>query len=299
MIFPISGAHLNPAILVGVGFIVGVCGGFFGVGGSFLAGPALYGLGLPLNFVIGTDLAHLTGKSLVAVRRHAALGHVDMKFACLMMIGTLPGVEVGARCIQHLKHTGQLDRVVGPIFAGILGLIAVFMTVEVVATLRSKRVSSASSKKSDRSAFAGIAKRVQNLPFPPFVKLPKSNIPRISLWSIVAVSFVSGICSGFLGGGAGYIRMPSMVYLLGIPTHIAVGTDLFEVIVSASYGTFTHALKGNVDIMVALIMHTGAAVGAQIGALLTQYFQGIWIRAAFIPLPVIGAYILLHRMSAG
>ena len=100
-----------------------------------------------------------------------------MKFACLMMIGTLPGVEVGARGIQHLKHTGQLDRVVGPIFAGILGLIAVFMTVEVLATLRSERASSASSKKRDRSAFAGIAKRVQNLPFPPFCETAQVEHP--------------------------------------------------------------------------------------------------------------------------
>jgi len=87
-----------------------------------------------------------------------------------------------------------------------------------------------------------------------------------------------------------------MVYLLGVPTHIAIGTDLFEIIVSASYGTFTHALKGNVDILVALVMHTGAAVGAQIGAQLTQYFNGVWIRLAFIPLPLIGVFILLHRM---
>jgi uncharacterized membrane protein YfcA len=301
MMFPVSGANLNPAVLVLVGFTVGVCGGFFGVGGSFLAGPALFGLGLPINYVIGTDLAHLTGKSLVAVRRHSALGHVDMKFAFLMMIGTLPGVELGAHFIEKLKKAGRIDQVVGPIFAGILSLIALFMTIEVILTFRAKRAGKSGlspNKKSDKSVFSHVAKKIQNLPFPPHVKLPKSNIERISLWSIMVVSFVSGVCSGFLGGGAGYIRMPSMVYLLGIPTHVAVGTDLFEVVVSATYGTFTHALKGNVDIMVALIMHTGAAVGAQIGALLTQYFQGLWIRAAFIPLPVIGAYILLRKMAS-
>ena len=80
------------------------------------------------------------------------------------------------------------------------------------------------------------------------------------------VSFVGGIFSGLLGGGAGCIRMPAMVYLLGVPTHAAVGTDLFEVVISASYGTFTHAFKGNVDIMIALVMDTGAAIGTQIGA---------------------------------
>jgi uncharacterized protein len=296
MTFPISQAHLNPVILVVVGFIVGVCGGFFGVGGSFLAGPALFGLGLPMNFVVGTDLAHLVGKSLVAARRHFLLGHIDFKFAFLMMIGTLPGVELGARGFEQLKRMGDLNRIVGPIFAVILVLISLFMAIEVVMTLKAKR-RGGTSRGRDRSAFSGFAKKIQLLPFRPYIRLPKSNIERVSFWSIFVVSLVSGVFSGFLGGGAGYIRMPSMVYLLGIPTHIAVGTDLFEVTVSASYGMFTHSLKGNVDILVALVMHTGAAMGAQIGALLTQYFQGIWIRMAFIPLPLIGAFILARRLG--
>ncbi len=90
-----------------------------------------------------------------------------------------------------------------------------------------------------------------------------------------------------------------MVYILGIPTHVAVGTDLFEIIISAGYGTVTHALKGNVDILIALVMHTGAAVGAQIGAALTEYFEGVYIRIAFIPLPLIGAALILYGLFTG
>jgi uncharacterized membrane protein YfcA len=293
VIFPISGAHLNPATLVAVGFVVGVCGGFFGVGGSFLAGPALFKLGLPMNFVVGTDLAHLVGKSLVAVRRHSSLGHVDLKLAGLMMFGTIPGVEIGARLIERLKRTEDLTRVVSWTFAAVLIVIALFMSVEVWLTLRARRPRGP-AKNRDHSVFSSFAKKIQRLPLPPFVRLPKSQIEKISLGSILGVSLISGIFSGFLGGGAGYIRMPALVYLLGLPTHIAVGTDLLEVVVSASYGTLTHAFKGNVDILVALVMHTGAATGAQIGALLTKYFTGVWIRLAFIPLPVVGAILLLH-----
>jgi uncharacterized membrane protein YfcA len=113
------------------------------------------------------------------------------------------------------------------------------------------------------------------------------------------VSYIGGVFSGFLGGGAGYIRMPAMVYILGVPTHIAVGTDLFEVMISASYGTFTHALKGNVDILIALVMHTGAAIGAQIGATLTQYFHGVRIRLAFVPLPLLGAGLIIYSLMTG
>ena len=131
------------------------------------------------------------------------------------------------------------------------------------------------------------------------ISLPDSGIEQISLWVILAVAFVGGVFSGFLGGGAGYIRMPSMVFLLGVPTHVAVGTDLFEIIISASYGTLTHALKGNVDILVALVMHTGAAIGAQIGATLTEHFHGQRIRLAFVPLPLIGAGLMIYSLLTG
>ena len=110
---------------------------------------------------------------------------------------------------------------------------------------------------------------------------------------------MGGLFSGFLGGGAGYIRMPAMVYLLGIPTHIAIGTDLFEIVVSAGYGSFRHAMNGNVDVLIALIMQTGASVGAQIGAVLTQYFNGPRIRMAFAPLPLLGAGLIIYGLVTG
>src|ERR1700689_3163198 len=104
MDFPISHTHINPLWLVATGFIVGIFGGFFGVGGSFLAGPALFGFGVPMNFVVGTDLAHIVGKSIVASRKHGALGNIDLKLAGFMVVGTILGVEFGAQLIQHLKR---------------------------------------------------------------------------------------------------------------------------------------------------------------------------------------------------
>ena len=152
--------------------------------------------------------------------------------------------------------------------------------------------------KHDPSAFKHVTSGIQRLKFSPMIKLPASGVT-ISLWIILLVAFVGGLFSGFLGGGAGYIRMPSMVYVLGIPTHLAVGTDLFEIIISASYGTFSHAVKGNVDILIALVMHTGAAIGAQIGAISTQYFAGPKIRLLFVPLPLIGAAIVIYTLLTG
>src|SRR5580658_8100766 len=113
MAFQISNTHINPAWLVMMGFLVGVFGGFFGVGGSFLAGPALFGFGVPMNFVVGTDLAHIVGKSIVAARKHRKLGNIDLKLGGFMVIGTVAGVESGAQLIQYLKKSAYIDTVVG------------------------------------------------------------------------------------------------------------------------------------------------------------------------------------------
>ena len=309
MDFSISNTHINPGYLVVIGFIIGLLGGFFGVGGSFLAGPALFAMGVPMNFVIGTDLTHIVGKSIVAAKKHRALGNVDIKLGALMVLGTIAGVETGAQLIQHLKRKANVDLVVGICFIVVLVSISSFMAWESWKTLQRRRRREISNPaaarkraldlKADDSAFAHIARKIHRIKLPPMVRLRESGIERISLWAILLVAFVGGFFSGFLGGGAGYIRMPSMVYFLGIPTHIAVGTDLFEIMISASYGTLTHAIKGNVDILIALVMHTGAAIGAQIGATATSYFAGPRIRLFFVPLPLIGAAIITYSLLTG
>src|SRR5438034_4308457 len=305
MFFPISNTHINPMYLAIIGFVIGILGGFFGVGGSFIAGPALRAVGMDWNFAVGTDLAHIVGKSVVAVRRHRALGNVDLKLGLIMAMGTIAGAEVGAQAIQMLKRAGNVNLVVSIVSIVVYLSISTFILWESRKTLlspkgRSQRgaVKGAKSKK-DHSAFGPVTRAIQRLKIWPMISLPASGIRAISLWLILLVAFVGGFFSGFLGGGAGYIRMPSMVYVLGIPTHLAVGTDLFEIIISASHGTFTDAVKGNVDILIALVMHTGAAIGAQIGAFAKQLFAGPKIRLAFVPLPLIGAAIVIYTMFTG
>ena len=297
MYFPISGVHLNPIYLVVIGFIIGVLGGFFGVGGSFLTSPALFAAGLPMNYVVGTDLAHIVGKSIVAARTHRVLGNIDLKLAGIMVIGTITGSEAGVQAIEILKKGAHVELVVGIVSIVVFTGISLFCAWESLTALRlNKLVDQKSGQKHDVTAIDGFAKALQRIKLPPNVSLPHSGIESISFWAILFVSFIGGIFSGFLGGGAGYIRMPSMVYLLGIPTHIAVGTDLFEIIISASYGTVRHAMNGNVDIVIALIMQTGAALGARIGANLTQYFTGPRIRLAFAPLPLLGAIVIAQKL---
>lgn len=295
MDFPIAQVMVNPIVLAGTGFIVGVLGGFFGVGGGFLAGPLMFWAGVPINFVVGTDLAHMTGKSIIAARIHRAMGHVDLRLAILMMLGTIPGVELGAQIIELLKRSGDTETVVGYSYVFILTAIGLFTAWESVRAIRVKRTDRLASK--DVLGINSLLHRSRVFRIPPLVHLPISGIEEISVWAIIFVGAVTGILAGLLGVGGGFLRMPLMIYALGVPTHVAVGTDLFEIVISAGFGTVSHALKGNVDVLIALTMQTGAAIGAQMGAAATRYVSGPSIRLLFSIMPILAAVLVLLRIG--
>src|SRR3989475_5037307 len=189
MFFPISGAHISPIYLVIVGFLIGILGGFFGVGGSFIAGPALRLVGLDWNFAVGTDLAHIVGKSVVAARRHRALGNIDFRLGWIMAFGTIGGAEVGAQLIQALKRAGNVNLVVSIVSIVVYVSISTFMIWESRKTLRSKKRGAAApptavSKKQDPSSFEHVTRSIQRLNIPPMIKLPASGVT-ISLWVIL------------------------------------------------------------------------------------------------------------------
>src|SRR3972149_9771462 len=132
MYFPLAGAEVNPAALVLIGFTVGVCGAFFGIGGAFMVTPALNLFGFPMAYAIGSDLAHVMGKSIVATLKHRLLGNIDFKLGGLMILGTVPGVEVGKRLILHLERIGQVDAIVRYIYILLLGSIGLFILWELL-----------------------------------------------------------------------------------------------------------------------------------------------------------------------
>ena len=298
MHFPIAGVTVNPLFLGLIGFVIGVLGGFFGVGGGFLVGPMMFMLGVPMTFVVGTGLSHVAGNSVIATRRHWSLGHVDLRLGILMIVGTVPGVELGAQIIEHLKQAYAVDQVIGGVYIALLLVIGAFMAWEGSQAVRRE------SAKPSHAAIANepaqgqqILRRMRALRLPPMIRLPTSGIESISIWAILLVGFVVGTVAGMLGVGGGFLCMPALIYLMGIPTHVAIGTDLFQIIFSAGYGTITHALKGNVDIVMALVMLTGAAMGAQLGALATTRFSGPKIRLAFSFLPFVGAFLVLSKLT--
>jgi uncharacterized membrane protein YfcA len=296
MHFPISGLTINPFLLSGIGFVVGVLGGFFGVGGGFIAGPLMFWAGVPINYVVGTDLAHMTGKSIVAARRHRALGNVDLRLGALMVLGTVPGIELGAQIIEWLEAAGNTDQVIATIYIILLIGIGTFTGWESLRAMRMQRTSQMSTR--EVLGMSSLLHRSRLMRIPPLIRLPVSGIEEISIWAVLLVGALTGLLAGMLGVGGGFLRMPLLIYVLGVPTHIAVGTDLFEIVISAGFGTLTHALKGNVDILIALVMQTGAAVGAQLGASATRYFSGPIIRLLFSFLPILAAILVIFRAYA-
>jgi hypothetical protein len=145
---------------------------------------------------------------------------------------------------------------------------------------------------------SGLALKIQSIKIPPMVHLKVSGFS-ISIWIILIIGAITGFIAGFLGVGGGFIRMPALMYVIGCPTRIAVGTDLFEVMISGLYGAFSYAIKGRVDIIAAVIMLLGASVGAQFGTLATQYVKGLKIRLYFAVTMALAGVSVIFKHIAG
>ncbi len=240
-----------------IGFIVGVVGGFFGFGGSAIVTPALNILGYPMPVAIGTDLMHIFGKSLSATAKHRQLGHLDWKVAGLLALGTIPGMEGAAQLVRHLAQAGTVEITVRWVQLTVLSILSVVMLWEIMMARDGKQVS-----------WRGF---IAKLPLPPYFDSRVSKFKGVSVWGFILLGFLTGFMAGIMGGGGGFIRVPAMIYLLGMPTKVAVGTDLVEVLLSAGYGALTYGYKGFVDMPTALLMLLGGAIGARLGAWATFY----------------------------
>jgi len=279
--FPeIPNTEISIFLLLFIGFTVGIVGGFIGVGGGFMVTPALVILGFPANFAVGTDTAHIAGKSIIATIRHSQLGNVDLKLAAIMVVGTMTGAEGGVRVIEFLESKGEkvASSVVLSASLILMALIAYITFQETMAARRRMQELKASGKAVGRDQqMTGIAAKLQRIRIRPVVYLSASRVT-VSIWTVLGVGVLAGFLSGFFGVGGGFIRVPAMIYLLGVPSLIAVGTDLAEIIVSSGYAAMRHGMEANVVIFASFIMIFGAAIGAQFGALATQYVTGPAVR---------------------
>ncbi len=295
---PIAGLHFNVLLLLLIGFTVGVCGGFFGIGGAWIVTPALNIFGFPMPYAIGTDLAHMGGKSIVSTIRHGKFGNVDTKLAVSMILGTTVGMELGAVLVLRLERMGLAESVIRKIYVVFLAAIGSYVLYDYLSHVMRQRRAAASSTPPPPSGET-LAHRLQRINIPPMINFTASGI-RCSLWLPVGVGLVTGVVAAVLGVGGGFIRMPALIYLVGCPTLVAVGTDLFEVMITGAYGAFTYGVKGRVDLVAAMWMLLGAAVGAQMGTVAVKYVRGYFIRLLFaVTIFIACASVLMKQLEFG
>ena len=276
--FTVAGIHAPILLLVMVGFTVGIVGGFIGVGGGYMVTPALIVFGFPGYMASGIDMAHIAGKGIVSTIRHRQLGNIDWTMALAMVAGTMLGVELGVRLLVYFKDLGISS--VALLITSVVVMFGLFVYTQLetrnahrqIADLeRDGRVVGRELQTSSLPLF------FQNIPLRPIVICRTARVV-VSMWVIVLVGVVTGVLAGFLGVGGGFIRVPALVYLVGASTHIAVGTNLVEIVFSGGYGALRHSIEGHVDLMAVVFMLLGATLGAQIGSLATAYVRGPAIR---------------------
>lgn len=280
----------NILLLLFIGLGAGILSGFSGVGGAFVVTPALIVIGFPANFAVGTGLAWVVGKSVTAVWSHSQLGNVDVKLGLVMLVSSTLGVEGGVRALNWAKSRGLADEVVLAISLVMLLVVGSYTVVE---SYRRKKELDALLKRGQKLPAdhqSGISGRLQSIRLSPLISFPHSGI-KISFWILFAIGVFVGIMSGLMGVGGGFIMVPSLVYLVGIPSFIAVGTDLFQIVFSAAYGTIRHTLSGNVFIFAAFLMVLASAIGVQFGVLVTRFVRGISVRY------ILGVSIILSAVG--
>jgi hypothetical protein len=300
--FLIAGVHAPIFLLSLVGLTVGMVGGFIGVGGGYMVTPALIVFGFPGYMASGIDMTHIAGKALVSTIRHRQLGNIDWTLGLAMVAGTMMGVEMGVRAITYCKELGISGVVLLITSVGVMLFLFIYTQLETQRAHKKMDQMTREGKKVGREVLtSNISLFFQKIPLFPIVRCRVAKVV-VSMWVIVIIGIVTGFLAGFLGVGGGFVRVPALVYLVGCTTHIAVGTDLLEIVVSAGYGALRHSMQGNVDIMAVWFMILGAMVGAQFGSIATAYVRGPAIRYILsysLILATTGAVLRLAHMLTG
>ena len=294
---PIAGQSVNALFIVLLGFVVGVLSGMFGVGGGFLTTPLLIFYGIPPTVAVASAATQITGASVSGVMVHMRRGGVDIKMALVMIVGGFFGSLLGAILFRLFQASGQIDLVIDSLYVLILGGIGLLMLKDALVALGYIGAKSAAPEAAEGTVQP--AEPVRNIPW--VQRLPmrwrfESSGLFISPVAPLTLGFVAGILTVFLGIGGGFILVPAMIYLLGMPARVVIGTSLAMVLAVSAGTTMVHALTTRaVDIVLAGLLLIGGVIGAQYGALLALRIKPDLLRLA---LSVIILFVAL-RMALG
>lgn len=253
---PIAEVSVNAFLLLGLGGIVGILSGMFGVGGGFLMTPLLFFIGIPPAVAVATEANQIVASSFSGVLAHFKRKSVDLKMGVVLLIGGLLGAAVGVLLFNYLRSLGQVDLLVKLCYVVFLGIIGALMFVESLNAINKSRKQAPAPKRKHRGW-------IHALPF-------KMRFRTSGLYISVIPPLIVGLCVGVLaaimGVGGGFIMVPAMIYLLGMPTKVVVGTSLFQIIFVTAFTTLLHATTNfTVDMVLAVLLLVGGVIGAQIG----------------------------------
>jgi hypothetical protein len=270
---PIAGQSVNALFIVVLGFAVGVLSGMFGVGGGFLTTPFLIFYGIPPTVAVASATTQITGASVSGVMAHMRRGGVDFKMAGVMIVGGMLGSLFGAVLFRLLQASGQIDVVIGLLYVIILGGIGSLMLKDALVAL-----GYIGAKVEGNAPPARHNRWVASLPFR--WRFYSSGL-YISPVAPIALGFIAGVLTVFLGIGGGFILVPAMIYLLAMPARVVIGTSLVMVLAVSAVTTMVHSMTTRaVDIVLAGLLLVGGVVGAQYGALLTLRIKPDLMRLA-------------------
>lgn len=268
--FPIAEMSLNAALLLGLGMGVGVLSGMFGVGGGFLMTPLLIFVGVPPAVAVGTEANQVVAASVSGALAHWRRGNVDIKMGVVLLIGGFVGSTFGVLIFTELRKLGHVDVVIALCYVVFLGIVGVLMVTESVRAWFRSRNPSAPRRKLHQHTWA------HGLPFK--VRFRRSKL-YISALLPLAIGVIVGILSAIMGVGGGFVMVPAMIYLLGMPTSVVVGTSLFQIIFVTANVTLLQSINNQtVDVLLALLLVVGSVIGAQIGTLAGARLRGEQLR---------------------
>jgi len=254
---PIAEISVDVFLLLGLGGLVGFLSGLFGVGGGFLMAPFLIFIGIPPAVAVATEANQIVAASVSGALAHWRRLNVDLKMGAVLIVGGLFGSTVGVWLFSYLRSLGQIDLVIALAYVIFLGVIGSLILTESVRSIFRRRRHTSPRRKLHQHLW------VHGLPFK--MRFHRSKLYISALLPLGAGIFV-GILAAIMGVGGGFILIPLMIYLIGMPTTVVIGTSLFQIIFVTANVTFLQALHNQtVDILLALLLMIGGVIGAQLG----------------------------------
>ena len=282
---PIAEVSVNVFLLVGLGGAIGFLSGLFGVGGGFLMTPLLIFIGIPAPVAVASEANQIVASSVSGVIAHWRRGNVDFKMGGVLLAGGFVGSYLGVELFAWLRTIGQIDLVIRLSFVFFLGIVGTLMLVESSRAILRQRRGTAVRRKLHQHYW------VHRLPLRMRFRKSKLYISAIPPFTIGALV---GMLAAIMGVGGGFLMVPAMIYLLGMPTIVVVGTSLFQIIFVTANVTFLQSVTTQtVDVVLALLLLAGAVVGAQFGSRAGQLLRGEQLRGllALIVLAVVAKLV--------